>query len=249
MIPPLTITGQAWEQVAGVTFPFNYAPAPKETLYPDQLQIQYDFNFSTFPSTVTGMSWSGVDANMSMNSLTPNMLSTLFINGGSYETAVTNWVATTTGTLLTNMAAGTVYYLQTLVTYTDATYNAVTAAPSLYSNPTAWFEQYSLGHRDRRRGDSRARHRRVQVQGPRTESPEVGRRPTVTPLLSLLSLLAGARPGSLLRSQEDEGDGEAFELDEDTSLMGTYREHAAETIILVVALIIIALVMLGYIRA
>jgi hypothetical protein len=141
-VTPLAITGQAWKQVAGVTFPFVYAPAPKETLYPAQLQIQYDFNMSTFPSAVTGLSWSGADLNMSMNALTPNMLSTLFINGGSYETTVTSWTGTTTGTLLTSMAEGTVYYLQTLVTYTDATYNVVTAAPSLYSNPTAWFEQY-----------------------------------------------------------------------------------------------------------
>ncbi|MDG7021139.1 MAG: hypothetical protein JRN23_04335 [Nitrososphaerota archaeon] len=141
-ISPITVSGQPWTQIAGVSFPFIFAPTPIETLYPDQLQVEYSFNFSAFPSTIAGMSWSGVDMNMSMNSLTPNMFSTLFINGGSYLTTITNWTGTTTGTLLSSLSAGTSYYVQTLVTYTSATYNDVTAAPSLYSNPTAWFEQY-----------------------------------------------------------------------------------------------------------
>ncbi|MDG7021140.1 MAG: hypothetical protein JRN23_04340 [Nitrososphaerota archaeon] len=62
----------------------------------------------------------------------------------------------------------------------------------------------------------------------------------MTPLLSLLSLLGGS---SLSRSEE--GDDEETEIDTDTSLTGTYREHLAETLILVVALVAIALVMLG----
>jgi hypothetical protein len=70
----------------------------------------------------------------------------------------------------------------------------------------------------------------------------------VTPSLSLLVFLAGTKPSSLSR-QEDDGQDEVIGVDEETSIFGTYREHAAETIILIVALVIIALVMLGYLKA
>lgn len=139
-IAPLTISNAAWTQINSAAFPFVYAPKPAETLYPDQLQIQYSWNFTVMPTSPSTLTFSGVDMNMSMNSLTPNMFSNIFVNGASYTTTIASWVGTTVGQLVTNLQAGTSYYLQSLITYTASEYDGVTQVPSLYQNPAGWLE-------------------------------------------------------------------------------------------------------------
>ena len=111
-----------------------------ETLYPDNTQIQYGWNMTQLISGVTGLSYSNVNLNMSMNSLTPNMFQTLFWDGSSLLSTITNWNGSSTKTLTSSLSAGTQYNLQSLIQYTGAQYDSLTKVPSFWSNPGSWIQ-------------------------------------------------------------------------------------------------------------